>query len=266
MRQEYIQKYRNDHRLRSSLELLKLHIFNTAWKASPATFSLIFIRLADRVLYHAMNVWEQFEKNLRIPTEILQQVPKDAVMQTRDITSKYEIEAYLAAAKALFEANLIGINEPNKQNLLGTIFVEDQMLAQQLGAIFENHKIEFFGVANRIRNHSYHVNSQLRDAGFLALVKQVDSAYVVTLPNIYTDEHGAQTDLAEIFISTHEAIEKLLQDIRDLLLRFFFQKYGVPANRTYIQVASNFGNMLACIGPLGFEFKEFENAQNEREL
>src|SRR5437867_4614363 len=228
MHQEYIKEYTADRRLRSSLELLKLHILNVAWNTAPGTFSFIFIRLADRALYHATNVWEHFERDLRIPAEILRQVPRDAVINTDDVTSKYEIEAYLGAAKALFEANLIGINEPDKQNLLGECMVDNQEIMRELSALFNKNKEYFFASANKIRNHSYHVNAQLRDEGFVALVKQVNSAYVITIPNVYVDEHGVSIDLADMFVSTHQAIKQLLSEVRDLLLRFFFAKYGPP--------------------------------------
>lgn len=224
-------------------------------------FSFIFIRLADRVLYHAKNVWEHFERDLRISAETLSLIPNDAVIQTGDITSKYEIEAYLGAAKALFEANLVGINQKKKQNLLGKCFIEEQDLAQELSALFEASKNIFLIDANKIRNHSYHVNSQMRDAGFFAFVKQVNTKHVITIPNIYVDEEGGSIDLAETFVSTHQAIKKLLTDVRDILLRYHFEKYGPPSNRTFIQVQSSFGNMLTSIGPDGFEFKDFPSVE-----
>ncbi len=261
MRHEYILEYKADRQLMSSLELLKGHILNRAYNQTSAAFSLIFIRLADRVLYHATNVWERFERDLRIPVEHLQSIPTDAVIGTGDATSKYEIEAYLGAAKALFEANLIGINQPKKQNLLGNSFAEEPGIAQELRALFEASKAIFFGFANTIRNHSYHVNSQLRDAGFQAFVRQINTKYVVTIPNIYVDDQGGPIDLAEVFGSTHRAIKQLLGDVRDVLLRSYFEKYGRPSNRTFIPIESPFGTMLISIGPNGFEFQDFSGPE-----
>ena len=198
---------------------------------------------------------------MRIPTETLRLIPDDAAIQTGDATSKYEIEAYLGAAKALFEANLVGVNQPNKQNLLGKCFVEEPDIVQELSALFEASKDIFFIDANKIRNHSYHVNAEFRDARFFAQVKQVNTRYVVTIPNIYVDEQGRSIDLADIFISTHQAIKQLLADVRDILLRFYFEKYGSPSNRTFIPTQSSFGSMLTSIGPDGFEFRDFSSAE-----
>jgi hypothetical protein len=145
--------------------------------------------------------------------------------------------------------------------LLGKCFEEEQDIMQELSALFNASKDIYFIDANKIRNHSYHVNSQLRDKGFHALVKQVNSRFIVTIPNIYVDEQGVSIDLTEIFVSTHQVIKQLLADVRDTLLRFYFEKYGPPTNRTFISIESAFGNMLNSIGPNGFEFQEFSSTE-----
>ncbi|MDT3776631.1 hypothetical protein PJI16_03545 [Nitrospira sp. MA-1] len=255
MRQNYIIEYKADRQLRSSLELMMLHIAKTVSDTGLVNFSFIFIRLADRVLYHATNVWEHFERDLQIPAEILQLTPKGAEILTSDVTSKYEIEAYLGAAKALFEVNLIGIN--HKKNLLGKCFVEEQDIGEELSAQFEVSKGIFHCAANKIRNHSYHVNSQFRDAGYHAWVKQVDTKYVVTIPNIYVDEQGESIDLANTFVSTHQTIKQLLVNVRDILQRYYFEKYAPPINKTIIPIKSPFGILFTSLGPDGFEFQDF---------
>ena len=213
--------------------------------------------MADRTLYHSANVWSQFIADLNVPADLLKQVPADSFVHTQDLSSKYEIEAYLGAAKALFEKNLMGINEPDKQNLLGQSFGWHPEVLSRLEKLFATKKNEFFQVANKIRNHSYHVNSELKDHGVVALLKKADDGFAVTIPNVYEDSLGSAIDLAEVFISTHESIEALVCDVRNILLEFFFQHEGPPTHGSYQGVQSQFGTMMVGLGPKGFEFSEF---------
>lgn len=257
MRQTYLKNYVEDRKLRASLDLLNWFILFKTANPESIPFAGIFLRLADRTLHHSSNVWSQFISDLKVPADVLKQVPDDAFIWTQDLSSKYEIEAYLGAVKALFEKNLVGVNEPDKQNFLGRSFAAHPQILQRFEGLFATKKKEFFQVANRIRNHSYHVTSPLKDHGVVALLKKVNSGYAVTLPNIYEDEQGASVDLAEIFISTHESIEDLISNVRNMLLEFFFQKDGSPSHGSYQGIQSQYGTMTVGLGPKGFEFSDF---------
>jgi hypothetical protein len=267
MRQTYLKNYVEDRKLRASLELLNWFILFKTANPESIPFAGIFLRLADRTLHHSSNVWSQFISDLKVPTDVLKQFPDDAVVWTQDLSSKYEIEAYLGAAKALFEKNLIGVNEPKQRNFLGRSFVAHPQVLQKLKGLFAAKKNEFFQEANRIRNHSYHVNSALKDHGIVALLKKVNNGYAVTLPNIYEDEQGASVDLAEIFISTHQSIESMIREVRDIFLEFFFQQGGCPSHGSYQGIQSQYGTMTVGLGPKGFEFSDFhETNETPRSL
>lgn len=259
MRERYIEQYKTDQYLRASCDLLKNFIFQKAWRTDHAQFSLIFLRLTDRVLYHSANVWLQFEADLRGHVEVLEQLGDDGRLHTGDISSKYEIEAYLGAATTLFEPNLIGTK---KQNLLGRCFAQHDGMVQCLRELFYAHKGEFTVAVGKLRNHSYHANAELRDAGFYALVKKQEQSFVVTLPNIYVDEKGRDVDLAEVFVRAHIVLTKLLQGVRDTLLGFLVTQYGGPENNTFKPIPTSFGNMMVGIGPNGFEFHDYTSGEN----
>lgn len=261
MKRVYLQEYIEDRKLRASLELMTwVALFRTT-RRETIPFAAIFIRLADRTLHHSSSVWSHFISDLNVPADALKQFPDDAFIQTQDLASKYEIEAYLGAAKALFEKNLVGVNEPDKQNLLGRSFAGHPQVLQRLERLLATKTNEFFQVANKIRNHSYHVNSQLKDHGVFALLKKVNDGYAVTLPNVYEDDQGNSVDLVEIFISTHKSVESLLHEVRDMLLEFFFQQDGPPSHGSYKGVRSPHGTMMVGLGPKGFEFSDFHEAE-----
>lgn len=191
------------------------------------------------------------------------QLTDDAVMETQDVSSKYEIEAYLGAAKVLFEKNFIGIDKGGKQNLLGRSFVAHPDVLNHLKNLFATKEAEFSIIANKIRNASFHLNLQSRDLGFHARIKRANGGYAVTIPNIYVDEQGKSIDLAEVFISTHQYIEILLLEVRDALVNFFFRQDGPPSNRKFQAIRSPFGTMTVNIGPNGFEFSDFHESKCE---
>ena len=229
----------------------------------PFWFASNFVRLADRCLYHSTNVWSQFISDLNVPVEFLKRLSDDAIMQTQDVSSKYEIEAYLGAAKVLFEKNFIGVNEFGKQNLLGRGFAAHPNYLARLEKLFATNRAEFSLNANKIRNHSYHLNPQSKDRGFLAGIKKANGGFAVTIPNIYVDDQGKSIDLAELFILTHQSIETLLLEVRNILVEFFFQHDGVPSNRKFQSIRSPYGTMMVNIGPNGFEFSDFHEVKEK---
>jgi hypothetical protein len=167
----------------------------------------------------------------------------------------------LGAAKVLFEKNFIGIKEHGKQNLLGRSFVAHPDILNHLKSLFTTKEAEFSIIANKIRNHSFHLRPQSKDRGFHARIKKANGGYAVTIPNIYVDEQGKSIDLAEVFISTHQSVENLLLEVRDSLVKFFFQQDGPPSNRKFQSIRSPYGTMMVNIGPNGFEFSDFHEAE-----
>ncbi|VAW18472.1 hypothetical protein MNBD_BACTEROID05-38 [hydrothermal vent metagenome] len=258
MREVYITEYKSDRQLRASLELFKSYaLFNTPVIQSRSHFIVIFIRLADRCLYHSIKTWSLFVSDLNVPVDFLQELGDDAWMETNDVASKYEIEAYLAAAKTLFEKNFIGVNEQGKQNILGGSFNGNMPLLTTIKGLFEKSRAAFFSEANKIRNHSYHINRQLRDAGFTSKIVKSGNSFKVALPNMYEVNNADIIDLAELFISTHKDIVKLLREVREILLQYLFEQHGRPSNNTYLPIETPFGNMIVSLGPEGFDFEEF---------
>ncbi len=72
----------------------------------------------------------------------------------------------LGAAKTLFEKNLVGINEPDKQNLLGHGFSTHPEVRDRIKSLFVAAGESLsFPATNDIRNHAYHVRYTLRDIG-----------------------------------------------------------------------------------------------------
>ena len=134
-------------------------------------------------------------------------------------------------------------------------------MLRRLESLFASRKAEFFRVANSIRNHSSHVNSELKDHGVFTLLKKVGNQFAVTIPNVYEDRHGNAVDLAEIFVSTHQSIEALVCDVRNTLLEFFFQQDGPPSHNSYQPVQSPFGTLMVGLGPKGFEFGDFHETK-----
>lgn len=265
MRQAYIAEYKRDLMLRASLELLKSYaLFDTPAITSRSHFIVVFLRLADRCLYHSVNGWSHLIDDLNVPADMLGELETDAVMETNDVVSKYEIEAYLSATKSLFEKNFIGIEEAGKQNILGNSFPDSSLTLESLIALFQNGKDHFFPLANKIRNHSCHVNRQLRDAGFTAKIIRAGTLFKVSLPNMYEDNNGDAIDLADVFVESHRHIVALVAETRDLLLAYLEGRHQSPSHNTYLPIESAHGNMMVGLGPAGFEFKDFgESLEHE---
>ncbi|OGB20372.1 MAG: hypothetical protein A3I66_10365 [Burkholderiales bacterium RIFCSPLOWO2_02_FULL_57_36] len=155
MRDLYIQKYKEDQHARASLQLLTHYLFPHLSLGKSVIFAFTFARLGDRCLYHSLNVWAKFILNLNVPPEILDSISADGALETGDKKSKYEIEAFLAAAKSLTEENLMGIDTQSAENLLGEAFGQHPDAKDGLRAIFAEKKLRFGGIANQVRNHAY---------------------------------------------------------------------------------------------------------------
>lgn len=243
--------------LQGSLELLRSYVLlSEACSTQPGRFALIFSRIADRCLHHSLNVWMQFIDDLNIPEEFLKNLKPDSRMMTGDTVSKYEIEAYLGAAKVLFEDNFKGIAKQGKQNLLGVCFEHDKGKRDELRKEFDAEEGKFFKLSHDVRNHGYHLNKQFKDAEFNACVERKGTLFVVTWPNIYVDDKGQPLDLAKLFIDTNTSTTAFISRVRDMLLNYFGEKYGLPKHDNCLGITTRFGNMMATLGPKGFVFND----------
>ena len=253
MRDLCVNEYLEDQKLRASLDLMTWPVLFNAIDFRTVPFTRVFGRLADRCLYHSTNAWSQFITDLNGQVDAWSQVSEDAVIQTQDISSKYEVEAFFAAGTALFEKNFIRIDEPAKQSILGSSFSGYPEVLGSLRELFLAARAQF-GAAEMIRHHSFHVNEAMRDRGYFAMIKRKNGGFVVTLPNIYDDTKGRPLDLVEVFLKTHQIIRPLLCQVRDALLTFYFLKNGPPTNNTYTWVKTPHGVFRAGLGPSGFSF------------
>jgi hypothetical protein len=191
---------------------------------------------------------------LLIRCEFLDELKPDAEMDTSDSVSKFEIEAYLGATKSVFEDNLIGLDCPKKQNLLGRSLGQFPIVSFRLNSTFQAGKDRFWTNANKIRNHRYHLNSNFRDAGYRARICKIGDRFTLTLPHMYVDEAGKPVDLADLFVDTHSFIKPLLIEVRDTLLDFISTQHGAPDHATYASREIAGGGMVVGLGPGGWEF------------
>ena len=257
MRQFYKEKYIQDRQSRESLELLKWFVFEKATDRASLDFAVIFLRIADKCLYHASNTWSQFVSNMNSPEQVLKGLGEDARQATQDRNSKYEIEGYLVAVKSFFEGNVGAIRRKAFESENSPEF------NRRLRKLFSSAEKKFDGGASQIRDDSCHVTSSFRDSGVLAWVKKSGNGYAVTLPNIYVDANGIAVDLAEVFVSTHEYISELIVQVRDELLGFFCAQSGPPSNDVCHPIRSPHGNAMVILGPKGFEFTQFAAEANQ---
>ena len=173
---EYFNRFKADKELQGSLELPRYFVLEKAYSTLQGRIALIFCRIVDRCLYHSLNVWMQFIDDLNIPDEFLNARKPDSRLQTNDTKSKYEIEAFLGAAKVLFEDNLKG---PKGQNVLGVCFEHDVIKLSELRKEFDSEEDIFFTLSNKIRNYAYHLNKEFRDVGLYACVERNGDLFVV---------------------------------------------------------------------------------------
>jgi hypothetical protein len=283
MKDFYLDQHANDLKLAGSLRVM---LWTQAFRSSAGfaqPFTTIFLRLADRVLYHSASVWAQFYENIRRLDHFDLDIAPDQRVSTHDITSKFDIEAYLAAAKTLFEDNFVGNGgkpqkvcpncralystgrssapQPRRVSLLEQASGASPGLADAIGASVARAKVAFFKSANRIRNHAYHVNIEMTDRGYEACLIKAGSQTVVSIPNVYIDESGSSVDLAQVFMTTHESISTMMTELRKLLFEFYLKHDGPLPNRTFELMSSRLGRQNVSIGSEGFEFSPFWQAK-----
>lgn len=259
MKNIYMQQYILNKQIQASISLLHSHILETSTDVNLTMFAIVFSRLADRALYHSANVYEKFEIILSSSEHSFDMLKNDeGRIFTGDTSTKYEIEAYLGAAKCLFEDNFIGIDQSKKTNLLGKVFMEDLASKEALINEFKLYKELFFKNANKVRNNSYHVNKELNDIGVCTLIKRSNNNFSVTIPNVHQNADGTSLDLHDLFIDTGSGINQLITKIRDILINHYLNHYTPPPN-TYQSIVTKYENAIVELSKNGFKFLNYKD-------
>lgn len=265
MKDEYIKNYVEGQLLRLSLDALWRHLSwppavedaltMTQWgpfylTGTNAPFVATFIRTADRSLFHAGNVWRGLVDDLLNAQHVLPHLQDDAVAHTHDRSSKYEIEAFLGAARGITEANLIG---SKKGNRLGrSVGLGGDLIARIRQEAESFHQTGVQKKWHDVRNSAYHLNPGMSDWGYAATIRMRDGVHAVELFGVHYVE-GAPADLVQVFSETFLAFTAFVTRVRDLLLEFSFREISVPKNSCYYSSFDKLGNMLVGLGPNGFE-------------
>lgn len=228
---------------------------------SNAPFITTFIRAADRALYHATNAWRQLALDLSICSMQLRdcdfELAADALLQTNDRSTKYEIESFLGSVVAITEDNLVGINKVGKYNRLGKSRALGESLIEQLKHLADDfRKLGFESKWRDVRNSAYHLNPGMNDWGSTANIRNEDGVYHVELKNIHYVE-GASNDLVELLNESYSALITYITKVRDALTEFSLQHVKVPRNNTYHSIFDPLGNMIVGYGKDGYDLRYF---------
>lgn len=271
MSSEYIRQYRSDRELGAAL--IAFRNFRCGRWGLGDPFCDVFLRVADRCLYHSTNAWSRSAKLLSNPTaaELLDSKGEGTYVYTGDTSLKYEIEAYLASCYSLLEENLIGVTNPRKRNLLLESFDRFAPVAHAIRAApfartirlrFEVYERRYRVVAGPIRNHAVHLNKEFLDShGVGSQLTRRGERHVVTLPHVYQNHDGSPVDLFCVFEEAHSLTTALIIDVVDMLAALTFSLYGMPKNGFYVPFATEYGNSVVGIGPKGFELNWSDRVQ-----
>lgn len=268
MRNTYIQNYADAMLLRLSLDALWNHVswpptvnnaltmaefgpFHLTGKNAP--FVPVFIRTADRALHHAANVWRQLAENLS-NTWVLQQLGEDAIMQTSDLTSKYEIEAFLGAIVAITDKHMI--KKPEVNRLDRSIALGSELVGKIRDECQDFLALGFSQKWRDVRDSAYHLLPGTPDLGFNTSIRLRNGRYVAELNGVHYID-GAETDLVTRFLEAFRAFVAFVARIRDLLLGFSFAYITIPTNNHYYSAIDKLGNMMVGLGPNGFDSRYF---------
>lgn len=268
MRDGYIQNYVDTMLLRLSLDALWHHVSwpptannaltMTEWgpfhlTGNNAPFVPVFIRTADRALHHAGNVWRQLAENLS-NTWALRQLGQDAVMQTSDRTSKYEIEAFLGVVVAITDKQMI--KKPDVNRLDRSIALGPELIGKIRDECKEFLAQGFSRKWRDVRDSAYHLLPGVSDLGFNTSIRLRDGRYAAELNGVhYTD--GADVDLLTRFSEAFHAFVTFVTRIRDLILEFSFTHISIPTNNHHYSAIDRLGNMMVGLGPNGFDPRYF---------
>lgn len=276
MQEIYIRNYANGMMLRASLDLLWRHL---SWPpeenaltmgewgrpfyltSNIAPYVPVFIRAADRSLYHATNAWRHLAADLSVIPHLQFKLETDALLQTNDRATKYEIEAFLGSVMSITEKNLIG---DKKRNRLGKSLALGEPLISQLRTLAEEfHALGTDSKWRAIRNNAYHLNPELTtDWGVLANIRKIDERYVVKLEGVhYVD--GVPADLIELFTDSFNAFISYATNVRGLLTQFYLQSIAVPQHNTYSCINDPLGNMIIGFGKDGYDLRYFPETASD---
>ena len=266
--------------LRASLDLLWHHvswpppnneaITTDQWgqpfylSQNNAPFISTFIRAADRALYHATNAWRQLALDLFICSTQLRdcnfELEADALLQTNDRITKYEIESFLGSVVAITDFNLIGIDKGGR---LGKSKALGEPLIKKLKALADDfRKLGFESKWRDVRDSAYHLKEGMRDWGFFANIRNENGSYHVELKNIHYIE-GAPNDLVELLNESYSALIIYISNIRDALTEFSLQHIKVPQHNTYHSIFDPLGNMLVGYGKDGYDLRYFPETASD---
>lgn len=270
MRESYIKNYAQGMMLRASLDLLWHHV---SWPppngealtidewglpfhltSTSAPYIPIFIRTADRALYHATNAWRQLALDLSVIRHLNFELEADMRLSTNDRATKYEIEAFLGSVVSITENNLIG---GKKRNRLGRSWGLGEPLIEQLRVLAEDFKR--LGIESKwkdVRNSAYHLNPEMTDWGIIADIRNANGTYNVKLEGIHYAE-GAPTDFVELLNESYSAFIEYITKVRDALTEFSLQKITIPQHNTYHNIFDPLGNMLVGYGKDGYDLRYF---------
>lgn len=275
MRDVYIENYATGMMLRVSLDLLWHYVSwppekdraltMTKWgpfylTSNNAPYLTMFIRAADRTLYHAINAWRNLAADLYIINQISRELKADERMQTSDRGTKYEIEAFLGSIVAITENNLIGLDTKNR---LGGSQALGKTLINQLNVMATSfHALGFESKWRAVRNSAYHLGKEMTDWGASAEIRKNGECHIVTLEGIHYVE-GAPTDLVDLLTESFSAFVQYVTAVRDLLTQFAFQNIAYPSNNTYKSVSDPLGNMIVGLGRDGYELRHFPQTASD---
>lgn len=221
--------------MRAMIGLFSTYVAMRAWREPPADFTLVLLRLIDRALFHSVEVLEQFDRNVRLDNAMLNllQLKDDTVLSCHDSKSKYEIEAFLAAAYSLFDKKLaLPSRGKDKPTRLEIAFPGDDPVKLTLSNVFQEAKSVFDASWREFRNHAYHVNTEFRDWGVRVLARPIDGLLTVAIPHAYVVD-DLVVDLAQVFVQSRASMRGLFERVILELFGYFSRVYGRPENHMY---------------------------------
>ena len=249
MKKYYIERLNRDIFVSASLGLLN-PIFLRRGVYRFEGFVPVFCRLAERSLYHSINVWRQAVDLIDSASRL--ELPEQGctVMSSRSIV--YEIEAYFSACKALFERKFIG---NRSGDLLEKSFSEFPEFMDCLRSKFQSYEIEFKKYANKIRNHSIHVNPNMIDRGGRGFLRKGGGdSFQIIIDDLYLGSDGNPIDIFSVFMDIDVHTVNLIEVVRDIIYNFYYRKLGGKPNGIFCPVRLYGGR----VGNLALERGEFK--------
>lgn len=203
--------------------------------------ALYVVRGCMRVEYHSSNVCDQLIRLVESYPDI--DLPVGSSLQTGNDVMKYDVEAFLAASKALFDMR------SDKGGSLFAWLNSSELVVEKFKEVYDRYGDVFKdgGTTNVVRNSSIHTKKQMIDVGFSALVKNDGNGRVVSMPNLYSVAVGEELDLVDLFLDVAKDMSALVDSLISLIVAFARENWRpntfYPAWKdTYIwRVAANFG-------------------------